>query len=141
MAMFIFAKAILEGRPIKLFNHGKMRRDFTYVDDVSQAIVRLLIVRLKAIRDWARAGPTRRPAPRPGKFTISATSHPEELIACDIASGKGIRPDGGKGYAADAARRRRGRLMPMSAISSATSASGPQTPIEDGIAGFVEMVS
>src|SRR5207248_417495 len=42
MAMFIFANAILGGQPIKLFNHGNMRRDFTYVDDVSQAVVRLL---------------------------------------------------------------------------------------------------
>ncbi|KGJ66759.1 putative nucleotide sugar epimerase [Bradyrhizobium diazoefficiens SEMIA 5080] len=42
MAMFIFAKAILAGEPIKLFNHGKMRRDFTYVDDVSQAVIRLI---------------------------------------------------------------------------------------------------
>ena len=36
MAMFIFAKAILDGTPIKLFNHGNMRRDFTYIDDVSR---------------------------------------------------------------------------------------------------------
>lgn len=42
MAMFVFAKAICEGRPIKLFNHGQMRRDFTYVDDVVQAVVRLI---------------------------------------------------------------------------------------------------
>ena len=35
MAIFMFAKAILEGTPIKLFNHGKMRRDFTYIDDVT----------------------------------------------------------------------------------------------------------
>ena len=42
MAMFIFAKAILTGEAIKLFNHGKMRRDFTYIDDVSQAVVRLI---------------------------------------------------------------------------------------------------
>jgi UDP-glucuronate 4-epimerase len=42
MAMFIFAKAILAGQPIKLFNHGKMRRDFPYIDDVSQAVVRLI---------------------------------------------------------------------------------------------------
>src|SRR5665213_754665 len=42
MAMFIFAKAILGGAPIKLFNHGNMRRDFTYVDDVSEALVRLM---------------------------------------------------------------------------------------------------
>jgi UDP-glucuronate 4-epimerase len=42
MAMFIFTKAILEGRPIRLFNHGHMRRDFTYVDDVTAAMARLL---------------------------------------------------------------------------------------------------
>ena len=42
MAMFIFAKAILEGRPIRLFNHGRMRRDFTYIDDIVEAMERLL---------------------------------------------------------------------------------------------------
>jgi len=42
MAMFIFARAILGGTPIKLFNQGNMRRDFTYVDDVTEAIVRLM---------------------------------------------------------------------------------------------------
>jgi UDP-glucuronate 4-epimerase len=38
MAMFIFAKAIVEGRPIRLFNYGRMRRDFTYVDDIVAAV-------------------------------------------------------------------------------------------------------
>jgi UDP-glucuronate 4-epimerase len=42
MAMFIFAKAICEGQPIKLFNYGQMRRDFTYVDDVVEALDRLI---------------------------------------------------------------------------------------------------
>jgi UDP-glucuronate 4-epimerase len=42
MAMFIFAAAILAGRPIQLFNNGKMRRDFTYVDDVTESVVRLV---------------------------------------------------------------------------------------------------
>jgi UDP-glucuronate 4-epimerase len=42
MAMFIFAKAIAEGRPIKLFNYGRMRRDFTYVDDVIEAVERVI---------------------------------------------------------------------------------------------------
>jgi UDP-glucuronate 4-epimerase len=42
MAMFIFTKAILEGRPIRLFNHGRMRRDFTYVDDIVAAMERLI---------------------------------------------------------------------------------------------------
>jgi UDP-glucuronate 4-epimerase len=42
MAMFLFAKAIMEGSPIRLFNHGKMRRDFTYVDDVTRVLLRLI---------------------------------------------------------------------------------------------------
>jgi UDP-glucuronate 4-epimerase len=42
MAMWLFTDAILHGRPIKLFNEGKMRRDFTYVDDVIEAVVRLV---------------------------------------------------------------------------------------------------
>jgi UDP-glucuronate 4-epimerase len=42
MAMWLFTEAILAGRPIKLFNHGNMRRDFTYVDDVAESVVRLI---------------------------------------------------------------------------------------------------
>jgi UDP-glucuronate 4-epimerase len=42
MALFLFTKAILEGRPIDVFNHGKMVRDFTYVDDIVQGVVRTL---------------------------------------------------------------------------------------------------
>jgi UDP-glucuronate 4-epimerase len=42
MAMYLFAEAIRRGQPIKLFNHGDMRRDFTYVDDVTEAVVRLI---------------------------------------------------------------------------------------------------
>jgi len=42
MAMWLFAEAILAGKPIKLFNNGDMRRDFTYVDDIVESIVRLV---------------------------------------------------------------------------------------------------
>lgn len=42
MAAFLFAKAILEGRPIDIYNHGKMRRDFTYIDDIVTGVVRTL---------------------------------------------------------------------------------------------------
>ena len=40
MAMFLFAKAILAGKPIDVFNHGKMRRDFTFIDDIAEGVVR-----------------------------------------------------------------------------------------------------
>jgi UDP-glucuronate 4-epimerase len=42
MALFLFTRAILEGRPIDVFNEGRMQRDFTYVDDVVEGVVRIL---------------------------------------------------------------------------------------------------
>lgn len=42
MALYLFAKAIRDGRPIDVFNHGRMRRDFTYVDDIVEALARLV---------------------------------------------------------------------------------------------------
>jgi UDP-glucuronate 4-epimerase len=42
MALFLFAKAILEDRPIDVFNHGQMVRDFTYIDDIAEGVVRVL---------------------------------------------------------------------------------------------------
>ena len=42
MALFMFTKAILENKPIDVFNHGKMKRDFTYIDDIVECIVRLI---------------------------------------------------------------------------------------------------
>ncbi len=41
MALFLFTKAILSGQPIQLFNEGKMRRDFTYIDDIVEGVVRV----------------------------------------------------------------------------------------------------
>ncbi|MBK7900153.1 MAG: NAD-dependent epimerase [Azonexus sp.] len=41
MALFLFTKAILEGRPIDVFNYGKMQRDFTYVDDIVEGVIRV----------------------------------------------------------------------------------------------------
>jgi len=42
MALFLFTKAICEGRPIDVFNHGKMKRDFTYIDDIVEGVVRVM---------------------------------------------------------------------------------------------------
>lgn len=43
MALFLFTKAILAGEPIKVFNYGRMQRDFTYVDDVTEGIIRVMV--------------------------------------------------------------------------------------------------
>jgi UDP-glucuronate 4-epimerase len=57
MAMFIFTKAILTGEPIRLFNHGRMRRDFTYVDDVVEALARVIDRPPAGNPAWSGAAP------------------------------------------------------------------------------------
>ncbi|MET4202938.1 SDR family NAD(P)-dependent oxidoreductase [Bradyrhizobium sp. LA6.12] len=71
MALFLFVNAILAERPIRLFNHGKMRRDFTYIDDVTR-VVSKLIDRVPA-DDPAAAN-------APSKVYNVGNHHPEELM-------------------------------------------------------------
>jgi len=79
MAMFMFARAILAGKPIKVFNHGNMRRDFTYVDDVVQAIGRLIDRKPQAAADWDANRPDPSTSAAPWKIYNIGNSHPEEL--------------------------------------------------------------
>ncbi|WP_340202387.1 NAD-dependent epimerase [Ascidiimonas sp. W6] len=53
MAMFLFTKAITEDSPIKVFNYGKMERDFTYIDDITEGVVRIIE---KPVEDRKKAG-------------------------------------------------------------------------------------
>jgi UDP-glucuronate 4-epimerase len=57
MAVWLFTAAILQGKPIRLFNHGKMKRDFTYIDDVTEAVVRLIDRPATADMAWSGAVP------------------------------------------------------------------------------------
>lgn len=79
MAMFIFARAILTGQPIKLFNHGRMRRDFTYVDDVAQAVVRLIERPPQGCSDWDGSRPDPATSRAPWKIYNIGNNRPEEL--------------------------------------------------------------
>ncbi|MGJ4903846.1 NAD-dependent epimerase [Bradyrhizobium sp. HKCCYLRH2060] len=80
MAMFIFAKAILAGQPVKLFNHGRMRRDFTYVDDIVQAIVRLLGRPPQGNPDWDGNRPDPSSSRAPWRIYNIGNNHPEQLM-------------------------------------------------------------
>jgi len=55
MALFIFTKAILEDKPIKVFNYGNMQRDFTYVDDIVEGIVRVMHHVPQSNNDWKQS--------------------------------------------------------------------------------------
>jgi UDP-glucuronate 4-epimerase len=80
MAMFIFAKAILAGQPVRLFNHGRMRRDFTYIDDVAQAVVRLLARPPQGRPDWDGNHPDPATSAAPWAVYNIGNNHPEELV-------------------------------------------------------------
>jgi UDP-glucuronate 4-epimerase len=80
MAMFIFAKAIVGGTPIKLFNHGNMRRDFTYIDDVSEAIVRLMDRPPQGSPNWSGDRPDPATSAAPWKIYNIGNNNPEELL-------------------------------------------------------------
>jgi UDP-glucuronate 4-epimerase len=80
MAMYLFAKAIVEGTPIRLFNHGRMRRDFTYVDDVSQAVVRLMDHPPQGNPNWSSASPDPATSAAPWKVYNIGNNNPEELM-------------------------------------------------------------
>jgi UDP-glucuronate 4-epimerase len=77
MAMFIFA--ILAGEPIKLFNHGKMRRDFAFIDDVSQAVVRLIDRPPQGRADWDGGHPDPATSSAPWRIYNIGNNRPEEL--------------------------------------------------------------
>jgi UDP-glucuronate 4-epimerase len=80
MAMFVFAKAILGGTPIKLFNHGNMRRDFTYIDDVSEALARLIDHPPQGNPDWSGDKPDPATSAAPWKIYNIGNNHPEDLM-------------------------------------------------------------
>ena len=80
MAMFLFAKAIVEGTPIKLFNHGNMRRDFTYIDDVGEAVVRLVDRPAQGNPNWSGQKPDPATSAAPWKIYNIGSNSPEELM-------------------------------------------------------------
>jgi UDP-glucuronate 4-epimerase len=79
MAMWLFTDAILQGRPIKLFNHGRMQRDFTYVDDVVEAVVRLLPRPPAPNPAWSGDAPDPATSRAPWQLYNIGNSRPVEL--------------------------------------------------------------
>ena len=80
MALFLFTKAILEGRPIDVFNYGKMQRDFTFVDDIVEGVCR--VVERVPVGDPAWSGATPDPGASfaPYKLYNIGNNNPVELL-------------------------------------------------------------
>lgn len=137
MALFIFTKAILEGQPIKVYNYGKMRRDFTYVDDIVESIARLLVMPPKASPDWDPQRPDPSISPGPYKIYNIGNHQPVELERFIGLLEENLGRTAVK------------ELLPLQAgdvlatyadVDDLFQAVGfrPNTPIETGIARFVD---
>ena len=80
MALFLFAKAILEGRPIEVFNHGQMRRDFTYVGDIVEGVVRVSDRPAAPNPDWDSANPDPASSSAPYRLYNIGNNQPTPLM-------------------------------------------------------------
>ena len=79
MAYFKFTKAILEGKPIEVYNHGKMRRDFTYIDDIVEGVLRVLDRTPQPNPSWSGEHPDPGSSPAPYRIYNIGNHSPVEL--------------------------------------------------------------
>lgn len=80
MALFLFTRAILEGKPIDVYNHGKMKRDFTYVDDIVESICRLIPKIAAPNASWNGLNPDPSSSFAPYRVYNIGNNNPVELL-------------------------------------------------------------
>lgn len=80
MALFLFTKAILEGKPIDVFNHGEMLRDFTYVDDIVEGVVRVIDNNAESNPQWSGKAPDPHSSKAPYKIYNIGNNNPVRLM-------------------------------------------------------------
>ena len=137
MALFLFTKAALEGRPIEVFNHGKMLRDFTYIDDIVEGVVRVIDNPAQSNPLWTGLNPNPSSSSAPYKLYNIGNNNPVELMlfirSIENALGMTIEK----------------KMMPLQAGDvPATYANvddlvadldyKPQTPVQQGIDNFIK---
>ena len=137
MAMWLSSDAILHGRPIKLFNNGRMRRDFTFIDDVVEAVVRLVPRPPSPNRAWSGEAPDPATSRAPWHVYNIGNNRPVEVLEVVRLIEQAI------------GRTAMAELLPMQPgdvpetyadVTDLEQAVGfrPSTPIADGIARFVD---
>lgn len=136
MALFLFIEAIEKGKPIQVFNHGKMKRDFTYIDDIVEGIIRVADRPAKPNPEWTGQDPDPGSSYAPFKVYNIGNSQPVELMdyigALEKALGKEaiknmlpLQPGDVPATYADVTDLKR------------DTGYQPQTSVEEGVAKFV----
>jgi len=137
MALFIFTRAILKDEPIKVFNQGKMERDFTYVDDIVEGIIRLLPELPQPNLAWDSSAPDPGSSPAPYRLYNIGNHSPVKLVDFISLIEEAL------------GRKARKQFLPMQAgdvpatyadVEALHQAVGfsPDTPLEQGIKEFVQ---
>lgn len=137
MALFLFTERILRGEPIEVFNEGRMQRDFTYIDDIVEGVVRVVDRPARANTEWSGTAPDPGTSRAPYRIYNIGNNSPVELnefiAAIEQATGK------------EAMR----NLLPLQPgdvpatfadVDDLMRDTGfrPDTPIREGVARFVE---
>jgi UDP-glucuronate 4-epimerase len=137
MALFLFTRAILENKPIDVFNHGRMKRDFTYIDDIVEGVVRLIDRVSEPDPGWSGEDPDSATSYAPYRLYNIGNNNPVELTkfiaVLENCLGKKAEKN----------------LLPMQPgdvpetfadVNDLAEDVGfkPSTPIEEGIKKFVE---
>ena len=90
LALFKFTKAILAGEPIQVFNHGKHRRDFTYIDDIVKGVIRVLDQPAAGNSAWQGNAPDPGTSTAPWRVYNIGNNQPVELMDCIAALEKAL---------------------------------------------------
>ncbi|HEY9135947.1 MAG TPA: NAD-dependent epimerase [Pseudomonadales bacterium] len=80
MALFLFTRAILDGKPIDVFNYGKHRRDFTFIDDIVEGVIRTMDHTAEANESWQASNPDPATSKAPYRLYNIGSNNPIELM-------------------------------------------------------------
>ncbi|HNO35777.1 MAG TPA: NAD-dependent epimerase/dehydratase family protein, partial [Nitrospira sp.] len=137
MALFLFTKAILEGKPIDVFNHGKMQRDFTYVDDIAEGVLRTLDRPAQADSQWASDNPDPGSSSAPYRLYNIGNNQPVDLLRFIEVLESTLGKKAMKNFLPLQAGDVPATYADVADLMRDTGFK-PATPIETGIARFVE---
>ena len=135
MAPMLFAKAILAGDPIKVFNHGKMQRDFTYIDDIVEGVLRCCDKPATANPDFDPLDPDPATAAAPHRVFNIGNSQPIELLRFIEVMEQALGKEATKDFQP---------MQPGDVVATAADTQAlekwvgfrPSTPIEEGVDRF-----
>lgn len=132
MSPFLFMDAILNDRPIKVFNNGNMLRDFTYIDDIVEGIVRIIDVIPSGNKDWDEMNPDPATSPAPYRIYNIGNSQPTKLMDYISAIEKAIGHEAKKEYLPMQPGDVYQTYADSSSLAEATGFK-PDTPLQTGI--------